>query len=130
MAEPDPRYKKGHHPRRLVWAAKNSVRGLRDAFANEGAFRLDVLLVVILTPFALWLPDHWGERAILLMAAMLVLIVELLNSAVEYTVDRISLERHELSRIAKDIGSAAVFLSLLTLGLVWALFLFDQFFVN
>ena len=96
-----------------------SVEGLRACFASEEAFRLEIMLAVVLTPLAFWLGDSPAERGLLLVAIVLVLLVELLNSAIEAVVDRIGLEYHALSKKAKDIGSAAVFISLVAFVVLW-----------
>jgi diacylglycerol kinase (ATP) len=106
--------------RRVIRAAGHSARGLRAAWQFESAFRQECVLFVLLLPLGWWLGSTWVERALLVGTAGLVLIVELLNSAIESTVDRISLEHHELSKRAKDLGSAAVMLSLLLCAAVWA----------
>jgi len=111
--------------RRLINATRYSLAGFAEAVRNEDAFRQELILVALLSPLALWLGDTGLERALLLGSLIVVLIVELLNSAVEATVDRISLENHRLAKRAKDIGSAAVMLSLVNAGLVWLLVLFD-----
>lgn len=113
--------------RRLINAAGYSAAGLRAAFRHEDAFRQEVVAALVLIPLALWLGNSGSERALLCFSVLAVLIVELLNSAVEATVDRISLENHQLAKRAKDIGSAAVMVALLTAGLVWALVLADHF---
>ena len=105
---------------RVIHAGINSASGLRAAWRTESAFRQEVTLALILLPLALWLGRSWTERAVLAGCVLLVLIVELLNTAIEYTVDRVSLEQHALSKTAKDLGSAAVFLTLLLCALVWA----------
>jgi len=104
---------------RLRAAAVYSVEGLRACFASEEAFRLEIMLAVVLTPLAFWLGDSPAERGLLLIAIVLVLLVELLNSAIEAVVDRIGLEYHALSKKAKDIGSAAVFISLVSFVVLW-----------
>jgi diacylglycerol kinase (ATP) len=104
---------------RIARATGYSFKGLRAAFANEEAFRQELLIVVILSPLALWLGRTAVERALLIGSLLLLLIVELLNSAVEAAIDRIGLERHELSGRAKDMGSAAVFVALVLTGVVW-----------
>ncbi|MBL8425044.1 MAG: diacylglycerol kinase [Candidatus Accumulibacter phosphatis] len=106
---------------RRVWNAFHYSRaGLRAAFLAEDAFRQEVLLAAVLVPLALWVaPDGIG-RALMIGSVLLVLIVELLNSAIEATVDRVSLDRHPLAKRAKDIGSAAVLLALLNVLAVWA----------
>jgi diacylglycerol kinase (ATP) len=104
-------------------AAGYSLSGLAAAAKHEDAFRQELILVALLTPLALWLGDTGVERALMIGSLILVLIVELLNSAVEATVDRISFESHRLAKRAKDIGSAAVMLSLVNAGVVWLLIL-------
>jgi diacylglycerol kinase (ATP) len=113
--------------RRLLNATRYSAEGLRAAFRHEDAFRQEVIAALLLLPLALWLGNSGVERALLVFSVLLVLIVELLNSAVEATVDRISLENHALAKRAKDIGSAAVMVSLLNLLLMWALVLSARF---
>jgi diacylglycerol kinase (ATP) len=102
-------------------ATHYSIAGLAAAARHEDAFRQELILVVLLTPLAFWLGDTGAERALLIGSLIFVLIVELLNSAVEATVDRISFENHRLAKRAKDIGSAAVMLSLANAGVVWLL---------
>ncbi len=111
--------------KRLLRAAGYSWQGLTAAFRNEAAFRQEVAFTLILIPLALWLGDGGSERALLVMAWILVLVVELLNSAIEAVVDRFGEERHELAGRAKDIGSAAVLIALVNAGLVWLLVLVD-----
>lgn len=106
---------------RIVHAFFNSLQGLRDAWRCESAFRQEVLLAAILIPAAFAVPVDPGERALLIGSVVVVTIVELLNSSIEAAIDRIGLERHSLSRRAKDIGSAAVFVALLLLVVVWLL---------
>lgn len=106
---------------RIVQAFFNSLAGLEAAWRHESAFRQEILLAIVLVPIAFTAPVTAGERAILAGSVLLVLIVELLNSSVEAAIDRISFEHHSLSRRAKDIGSAAVFVALLLMGLVWGL---------
>lgn len=113
--------------RRLINAAGYSAAGLRAAFRHEDAFRQEVVAALVLIPLALWLGTTGSERALMCFSVLAVLIVELLNSAVEATVDRISLENHQLAKRAKDIGSAAVMVALFNAGLVWALVLADHF---
>ncbi len=110
--------------RRLINATGYSMEGFKAAYQNEDAFRQEVLLAIILLPLAFWLEQGGVERAMMVASVLLVLVVELLNSAVEATVDRISLENHRLAKRAKDIGSAAVMLSLINLATVWGLVLF------
>jgi diacylglycerol kinase (ATP) len=108
---------------RLVNAAGYSWAGLRAAFRHEDAFRQEILLLVPLLPAALILGENGVERALLVAPLLLVVIVELLNSAIEAAVDRVSLEHHPLIKRAKDMGSAAVMLSLVTVVALWALVL-------
>jgi diacylglycerol kinase (ATP) len=104
---------------RIVFASLHSAAGLAAALRHESAFRQEALLAVLLMPAALWLGTTWVERSLLIGCVLLVLIVELLNSGIEAVVDRVSFELHELSKRAKDYGSAAVMLSLLLCGGVW-----------
>jgi diacylglycerol kinase (ATP) len=110
--------------RRLWSALFHSLDGFRAAFRHEDAFRQEVMLAAVLIPLALFLPAAAIGKALMIAAVLLVLIVELLNSAVEATVDRISLEQHQLAKRAKDIGSAAVFVTLINVLVVWAVVLF------
>jgi diacylglycerol kinase (ATP) len=106
---------------RILNAAGYSWAGLRAAFRHEDAFRQEVFLLVLLVPLALYLGDNGIERALMIASLLLVLIVELLNSSVEAAVDRVSLELHPLIKRAKDMGSAAVMISLLNVVVVWLL---------
>ena len=110
-------------PRRIWNAFLHSLDGLAAAYRHEDAFRQEVMLALILIPAALLLPASGTGRALMIAAVLLVLIVELLNSAIEAAVDRISLENHQLAKRAKDIGSAAVFISLVNVPVVWLLVL-------
>ena len=113
---------------RIVRAASYSLSGLRAAIDREAAFRQEVVLFLVLAPLGAWLGRTGVERALLLGSLVLVLIVELLNSAIESAVDRVGTARHELAGRAKDMGSAAVFLSLVLVIAVWGLVLADRFF--
>jgi diacylglycerol kinase (EC 2.7.1.107) len=104
---------------RIIQAGRNSASGMRTAWRTESAFRQEALLTLIMLPLAFWLGHGGIERALLAGSVLLVPVVELLNTAVEYTVDRVSLESHELSKTAKDMGSAAVLLTLLLCAVVW-----------
>lgn len=106
---------------RILRATRVSYWGLGWAIREEEAFRIEAGLCLLLVPAALWLGDTGLERAVMIMSLFAVLITELLNTAIEVVVDRIGLERHELSGRAKDLGSAAVHLSLLQVPLVWGL---------
>jgi diacylglycerol kinase (ATP) len=108
---------------RLWNAFGYSLAGFRAAYKHEDAFRQEVLLAAILIPLALWLPVAYFGKALMVGSVLLVIMVELLNSAVEATVDRISLENHDLAKRAKDIGSSAVLVSLINVVAVWALVL-------
>ena len=105
---------------RHVWKALHySTDGLIATFRNETAFRLELIMAVVLIPIALILPLKGIEKVMLIGSVLLVLVVELLNTAVESVVDRVSEETHHLSKRAKDAGSAAVFISLVILGITW-----------
>ena len=108
---------------RIIQATWNSFAGLADAWRHESAFRQEVLLAIVLVPTALFLPLDRSEKALLVASVLLVLIVELLNSSVEAAIDRISFDHHNLSKRAKDIGSAAVFVALGLMTAVWAIIL-------
>ena len=110
--------------RHLFRATMYSFTGLRDALAGEAAFRLEALLLFILVPAAVWLGEDSVERALMIGTLLIVLIVELVNSAIETVVDRIGVGFNDLSRKAKDLGSAAVFVSLVLVVVVWGLMLF------
>jgi diacylglycerol kinase (ATP) len=112
---------KGNRGLTRAWhAAKNSWCGLVYAFLEESAFRQELALFVLLTPLALFLPISHLEKALLISSLIMVLVVELLNSSVEAAIDRISFEHHDLSKRAKDFGSAAVMLALLIALLMWS----------
>lgn len=109
---------------RRVWRATGySLDGLAVAYRGEAAFRQLVLLAAVLIPVALMLPVDAISRALLIGSVLLSLIVELLNSAIEAAIDRISLERHPLSKASKDMGSAAQFIGLIMIAVVWGLVL-------
>ncbi len=113
--------------RHLIDATGYSLKGLRIAFRHETAFRQELALCVVLMPLAWWIGSGPVEWILLLGSCLLVLIVELINSAIESVVDRIGTEHHELSGKAKDIGSAAVMLALLAAGLAWGLLAWQKF---
>ncbi len=118
-----------HKPRgftRLLRAFGASAQGFAGAFREEAAFRQELAFALLAIPLGLWLGRSGIERALLVAPVLLVLVVELLNSAIEAAIDRIGLERHRLSGLAKDIGSAAVLLSFVLLAAVWALVLLDH----
>jgi diacylglycerol kinase (ATP) len=109
--------------RRLVLAFVNSWQGFKGAFRSEAAFRQEVALALVLLPLGVWLGKTPIEKALLVSSVLLVLIVELLNTGIETVVDRIGLERHELSGLAKDVGSTAVLLSFGVLAVIWGFIL-------
>ena len=111
---------------RVMRALGASVNGLAGAFREEAAFRQELGLAVVVIPLGLWLGHGGVERALLIAPMLFILIVELLNSAIEATVDRIGFERHQLAGLAKDIGSAAVFMSFVLLTTVWLLVLLGR----
>jgi diacylglycerol kinase (ATP) len=113
---------KGNRGLTRAWhAAKNSWSGMVYAFQEESAFRQELLLLCIFTPIAIALPVRPLEKMVLIASLVLVLVVELLNSSVEAAIDRISFEHHDLSKRAKDYGSAAVMLALIIAMLFWAI---------
>jgi len=115
---------KGKKGLRRIWNAFcYSLDGFRAAHKHEDAFRQEIILAAILIPLALWLPAGHIGKAMMITSVLLVIIVELVNSAIEATVDRISLDKHDLAKRAKDIGSAAVLVSLVNVLAVWALVL-------
>lgn len=110
---------------RVTAAAGYSLQGLSSAYRNEAAFRQELWLAIVLCPLAFWIADSALQVALLIGSLMIVLITELLNSAIEAVVDRIGAEYHELAGRAKDMGSAAVFLSLILVAIVWLGVLLD-----
>lgn len=110
--------------RRIINALGYSIQGLKDAYHHESAFRQEVMLSVLLIPISLFLKTSGVGHALMVGSVLLVLLVELLNSAVEAAVDRVSLENHRLSKRAKDIGSAAVLISLINVAVIWLLIMF------
>lgn len=121
----------GHLPRtpgRIFKAAVWSMQGLRAAWLHESSFRLEVYLLIVLAPLAFWLGDDAIERALMIGSCLLVLSAELLNSAVEAVIERYGPEFHELAGRAKDMGSAAVFVLMMNVLLVWGLILGERFF--
>lgn len=112
---------------RVIRATGYSMEGLRAAYRHESAFRQEFWLAVVLLPLALWVGRSWVETALLMGSVLLVLIVELLNSAVESAIDRISFDTHDLSKRAKDIGSAAVLLALLLCAGIWLTAVWQRF---
>ncbi|MHC9086830.1 diacylglycerol kinase [Luteimonas sp. RIT-PG2_3] len=119
----------GHLPRgpaRILLATRWSWQGLCAAWRHESSFRLEVYLLAVMAPLALWLGSDGVERALLLGSCLLVLSAELLNSAVEAVIERYGPEHHELAGRAKDMGSAAVFVLMMNVLLVWGLILLPR----
>ncbi|HSG51562.1 MAG TPA: diacylglycerol kinase [Rheinheimera sp.] len=112
---------------RIIKAAKCSMQGFAASWKHESAFRQESVLALLSVPLAAWLANSVSQFALLVSVWCLVLVVELLNSAIESLTDRVSLERHELSGRAKDMGSAAVFVSLIIVALVWGAALYERF---
>jgi diacylglycerol kinase (ATP) len=110
---------------RIWYAAGYSIAGLKTAWA-EPAFRLEVVLALVLVPLAFWVGKSWMEVSLLAGSVLAVVVVETLNTAIETTVDRVGLEHNELSKVAKDLGSAAVFLSLCACCAVWVAGLYHR----
>ena len=118
---------KGKTGLKRIWNALfYSLDGLAAAFKHEGTFRQEVLLALILVPIAVYLPLSGVGKGLMIVSVLLVLIVELLNSGIEAVTDRVSLEDHALAKRAKDLGSAAVMLSLINVAAVWLLVIFGQ----
>jgi len=114
--------------RRIIRATRFSAQGLAQAWKHEAAFRQETILLIVLIPVALWLGDTVLTQVLLIGVCLLVLIVELINSAIESAIDRHGQEQHELSGRAKDMCSAAVFVSLAVVVLVWGAILFERFY--
>jgi len=110
---------------RIVRAARYTARGFRHALVHDTSFRQEFVAALILAPIGVWLGDNGVERALLILPLLLVLLVELLNGAVETVVDRIGTEHNELSGRAKDLASAAVFVALISVPMVWGLVLLE-----
>jgi len=113
--------------RRIIRATRFSAQGLAHAWQHEAAFRQEIALTIVLIPAAIWLGRTGFERFILIVCCVFVLIVELLNSAIEAAIDRFGEEHHELSGRAKDLGSAAVFLSLIVVAATWGTVAYMRF---
>lgn len=113
--------------RRIIRATRFSAQGLAHAWQHEAAFRQEIALTIVLIPAAIWLGRTGFERFILIVCCVFVLIVELLNSAIEAAIDRFGGEHHELSGRAKDLGSAAVFLSLIVVAATWGTVAYMRF---
>lgn len=111
----------------MLTATRVSIAGLKACWQREAAFRQEAFLALFMIPGSFWLGTDAIERALLVGSVLLVLIVELINTAIEAVVDRVSREFHSLSGFAKDLGSAAVLLSLLVVGLTWGLIAWERF---
>lgn len=111
---------------RLIRATGHSIEGLKAAWRNEAAFRQELCMALVLVPAAFWMGVTAVQRALLIFSVLAVLIVELLNSAIESAIDRIGPERHDLSGRAKNLGSAAVMVSLIAAAAVWALVAWER----
>ena len=122
-----PQLKKLGGVERIIKATAFSVSGLRAAWVNEAAFRQECVLAAVLIPVAFWIGQSAVERALLIGSCLLVLVVELINSAIETSIDRIGVEQHPLSGRAKDLGSAAVLMSLALTATVWLLIGLERF---
>ena len=116
-------YKGTSGTQRIFNATRYSLAGFKTAFQNEAAFRQILLINLILIPLSFWMPVSQAEQALMVAVCLLALIIELINSAIEAVVDRISMERHELSKNAKDMGSAAQFVALSLIALTWGIIL-------
>lgn len=112
---------------RVIDAFGYSMQGFKAAWLFEAAFRQEVVLALLMTPLAFWLAQSHIELILLLMSLALVIMSELINSAIEAVVDRVGEEQHELAGRAKDIGSAAVFVSLTLVGIVWGIIAYQRF---
>ena len=113
----------------IINAFRYTFAGLQSAWKNELAFRGEMVVIVIMVPLGLWLGRSAAERALLIASLLLILLTELVNSAFEAVVDRIGPERHELSKRAKDLGSAAAFVAMVTAAVVWIIIVWDRFLV-
>ena len=110
---------------RILSAFKNSTDGLKNTFKNEEAFRQELILTITLTPLAIYIGENHIERIFLITSLILLLLVELINTAIEVVVDRVSHEKNDLSKLAKDIGSAAVLIAFINCLIVWFFILFS-----
>lgn len=121
-------YKGTSGTQRIFNATRYSAAGLKTAFRTEAAFRQIVLINLILIPLSFWISQSLAEQALMVAVCLLALIVELINSAIEAVVDRISIEQHELSKNAKDMGSAAQFVTLSLITVTWGIILIGHSF--
>ena len=114
--------------KRIINAFFFSVEGFKACFRTEEAFRQEIYLTALMVPAAFWIGDTNVEQIVLLGSVVLVLITEMLNTAIERAIDRISMDKHELSKEAKDMGSSAVFMALVFCGFAWAMIAIPKFF--
>ena len=128
MTEPVSEFKSKSGMKRILPAMSYAIAGLKAAWKHEHAFRQEMVMVIVLSITALALPISAFQKMFLISLLVFVLIVELINSAIEAIVDRVSLERHPLSKNAKDMGSAAVMLSIFMCGACWIVVLFNRFY--
>jgi diacylglycerol kinase (ATP) len=128
MEKPVSEFKSKGGPKRVIAAFVNSIDGLRAAWQHESAFRQEVVVFIVATVVALVLPVSAFQKVALISVLVLVLLVEIINSAIEAVVDRISLDRHPLSKRAKDMGSAAVALAITIAVLVWVVVLSNRYY--
>ncbi len=112
---------------RIVWATKYSFKGIQSAWRSEAAFRQELCLMLAMLPLAFWLGETVEQRVLLIGSCFIVIIVELLNSAIEAAIDRIGPERHKLSGQSKDMASAAVFFALCLVAITWGMVAWDRF---
>jgi len=105
--------------RRVIFTLTNSLHGIKSAWRTEESFRVEVVVTLFLIPVAFFITQNQSEFLILVLSLILVLVVELINTAIEKTIDRISLERNETSKLVKDLGSAAVFLMIICAATIW-----------
>ena len=112
---------------RIYYATGYSFKGIKAAWKHEAAFRQELSLMMLMVPAAFWLGQTTEQRLLLILPCFIVVIAELINSAIEAVVDRIGPEHHTLSGQAKDIGSAAVFFSLLMVGISWGMIIWQRF---
>jgi diacylglycerol kinase (ATP) len=111
-------------PYKIYRALKNSCKGLKVAFKSEWAFQLEFILLIISIPIALYISPHLIERILMISSMLIILVTELMNTAVEVTVDRISLDHHELSGRAKDLASAATLFAIINAMVIWGMIIF------
>lgn len=117
-------------PYKIYNALRNSWKGLKIAIKSEWAFRLELLLLIISIPLAFYISPHLIERILMMSSMVIILMTELINTAIEVTIDRISLDHHELSGRAKDLASAATLFAIINAMIVWGMILYSGFFAH